>query len=83
MGKPSFVDRMIEHYVDENYHKKIDLIKKVKAWLEDEVNSYKQLQNSIDNGEKAEDVCDQPEVLFGRNECAEGLLNQIKKGENE
>ena len=58
-------------------------INKIKAWLEDEVNSYKQLQDSIDNGEKAEDVCDQPEVLFGRNECAEGLLNQIEKWENE
>jgi hypothetical protein len=59
------------------------LVNKIKAWLEDEVNSYKKLQDSIDNGEKAEDVCDQPEVLFGRNECAEGLLNQIKTWENE
>ena len=58
-------------------------IKKIKEYLEDEVNSYKQLQDSIDNGEKAEDVCDQPEVLFGRNECAEGILIQIKKWENE
>ena len=86
MDKPSKIDlyvNKLEERQREHYERKVMLIKKIKAWLEDEVNSYKQIQDSIDNGEKAEDVCDQPEVLFGRNECAEGLLNQIKTWENE
>jgi len=31
----------------------------------------------------AEDICDQPEIFLGRNECAEGLLNQIEEWENK
>jgi len=62
-------------------------INKIKAWLVSEVNSYTELQSEISNGQKqgcvAEDICDQPEVLFGRNECAEGLLEQIQKWEEE
>ena len=57
-------------------------INKIKSWLVSEVNSYTELQSEISNGQKAEDICDQPEVFFGRNECAESLLNQIEKWEN-
>lgn len=68
-------------------NKKVNVINKIKAWLVSEVNSYTELQSEISNGQKqgcvAEDVCDQPEVLFGRNECAEGLLEQIQKWEEE
>lgn len=58
-------------------------INKIKSWLVSEVNSYTELQSEISNGQKAEDICDQPEVFLGRNECAESLLNQIEKWENE
>lgn len=56
-------------------------IEKVKSWLVSEVNSYTKLQSEISNGQKAEDICDQPEVFFGRYECAESLLNQIEEWE--
>lgn len=58
-------------------------IEKIKSWLVSEVNSYTKLQSEISNGQKAEDICDQPEVFFGRNECAESLLNQIEEWENK
>lgn len=58
-------------------------INKIKSWLVSEVNSYTELQSEISNGQKAEDICDQPEVFFGRNECAESLLNQIEEWENK
>ena len=30
-----------------------------------------------------ENVCDEPQIFYGRNECAESLLNQIKKWEKK
>ena len=59
------------------------LVSKIKSWLVSEVNSYTELQSEISNGQKVEDICDQPEVFFGRNECAESLLNQIEEWEND
>ena len=66
-------------------NKKVNVINQIKAWLVSEVNSYTELQSEISNGLKqgcvVEDICDQPEIFFGRNECAEGLLEQIQKWE--
>lgn len=63
--------------------KKDALIVKIQNWLISEVNSYTELQAEISNGKNAEDICDQPEIFLGRNECAEGLLNQIEEWENK
>jgi len=54
------------------------LIDQIKAWLTEEVN----LQQPIIDGEEiltdgTDDICE------GRHECADGLLNQIEKWENE
>ena len=59
------------------------IIEQIKSNLVDEVNSYQELQNRMENGEKAIDICDQPEIFTGRNEYAEGLLNLIEKWEEE
>ena len=63
------------------------LIAKIKTWLEDEVITYEDIQERIyesdKNGEKAEDICDVPEVFYGRKECAESLLEQITKWEKD
>ena len=52
------------------------MINKIKAWLEDEIREFNETWDEnvdgYDNG-----------MLAGRAECAEGLLNEIKKWENE
>ena len=59
------------------------LINKINAWLVDECTSYDDLQKRIENGEKAEDICDNSEAFYYRKECAESLLEQIEKWEDE
>ena len=58
------------------------LIAKIKEWLQDEINTYQEIQTRISDGEEPENVCDAPEVFFGRSECAEGLLSQIEEWED-
>ena len=48
------------------------IISRIKSWLVDEVNTYQEIQTRISDGEEPENVCDAPEVYFGRSECAEG-----------
>jgi len=61
------------------------LLLNIEEWLENETMTYEDIQDRIHeadkNGEKAEDICDNPEVLYGRKECAESLLEQIEKWE--
>ena len=59
------------------------ILNKVEKWLKDEVNQYKRISKRIDEGEAPINVCDAPEIFFGRNECAEGLLSQIAKWRKE
>ena len=59
------------------------ILNKVEKWLKDEVNQYKRISKRIDEGEDPVNVCDAPEIFFGRNECAEGLLSQIAKWRKE
>ena len=59
------------------------ILNKVEKWLKDEVNQYKRISKRIDEGEDPLNVCDAPEIFFGRNECAEGLLSQIAKWRKE
>jgi hypothetical protein len=58
------------------------MVNKIKAWLEDEVRTNnKSTYDDYDH----EVVDDDSDVYLcrGRAECAEGLLNEIKKWENE
>ena len=49
-------------------------------WLEDEVENTNSMQSEIKKGEVWQNVTDRPDLISGRLECAESLLNQIKKG---
>ena len=59
------------------------LLNKINSWLVDECTSYDDLQKRIENGEKAEDICDNSEAFYYRKECAESLLEQIEKWEEK
>ena len=59
------------------------VLNKVVEWLVNEVETYKRIKERIDGGEDPVNVCDAPEIFFGRNECAEGLLSQIAKWRKE
>ena len=56
------------------------MVNKIKAWLEDEVKC--QGEHPWDNGDEMVDD-DGGDICVGRAECAEGLLNEIKKWENK
>lgn len=58
------------------------LIAKIKEWLQDEINTYQEIQSRISDGEEIENIADAPEVFFGRSECAEGLLSKIEEWED-
>ena len=58
------------------------LIAKIKEWLQDEINTYQEIQTRISDGEEIENIADAPEVFFGRSECAEGLLSRIEEWED-
>tara|TARA_R100001369_G_scaffold356_1_gene986 strand:+ start:327 stop:491 length:165 start_codon:yes stop_codon:yes gene_type:complete len=54
------------------------MVNKIKAWLEDEV------EPTDEQGELVEQYDESTsDIHRGRAECAEGLLNEIKKWENE
>jgi len=57
------------------------MVSKIKAWLEDEVRT----NNESTYDDYDSEVVDDSDVYLcrGRAECAEGLLNEIKKWENE
>ena len=57
------------------------LILHIKKWLQNECKAHDELVNRVENGEHAIDICDDPEVFYGRNECASCLLLQIEKWE--
>ena len=57
------------------------LILHIKKWLQNECKSYEELVKRVENGEHAIDICDDPEVFYGRNECASSLRLQIEKWE--
>ena len=55
---------------------------KIKQWLEDEVEYNLEVVEAHDNGEEfTSDGTD--DIILGRSECAESLLNQINKWESE
>tara|TARA_A100001515_G_scaffold98849_1_gene79747 strand:- start:41 stop:235 length:195 start_codon:yes stop_codon:yes gene_type:complete len=58
-----------------------DLIDKVVQWLEAEVYNCAEIVEAIDNNQVISDGTD--DIIYGRSECAESLLNQIKKWNGE
>jgi len=56
-------------------------INKIKKWLKDEIKHNEEIVNAKDN--KLEEVCSDgtDDIIYGRSECAECLLDQIKKWE--
>ena len=61
----------------------LDLMNKVVKWLENEVCEGAEIVEAKHNGneEVTSDATD--DIIYGRAECAESLLNQIKKWNNE
>ena len=81
MEESEGVLRMNEDYIQEERAKVIrqsDIMNKVKEWLRDEVEQYKEYEDDIGDVDSFDDG-----ILEGRHECAECLLEQIDKWENE
>ena len=59
------------------------ILNKVKQWLKEEVKDNQDVADAKDN--KEAEICSDgtDDIIYGRHECAEGLLNQIKKWEEE
>ena len=59
------------------------VLNKVKKWLKEEVKDNQDVVDAKDN--KEAEICSDgtDDIIYGRHECAEGLLNQIKKWEDE
>ena len=59
------------------------VLNKVKSWLEEEVKDNQDVADAKDDKEEAITSDGTDDIIYGRHECAEGLLNQIKKWEKE
>ena len=59
------------------------ILNKVKQWLKEEVKDNQDVADAKDN--KEAEICSDgtDDIIYGRHECSEGLLNQIKKWEEE
>ena len=59
------------------------ILNKVKQWLKEEVKDNQDVADAKDN--KEAEICSDgtDDIIYGRHECAEGLLNKIKKWEEE
>ena len=59
------------------------ILNKVKKWLKEEVKDNQDVADAKDN--KEAEICSDgtDDIIYGRHECAEGLLNQIKGWEEE
>ena len=59
------------------------ILNKVKKWLKEEVKDNQDVADAKDN--KEAEICSDgtDDIIYGRHEWAEGLLNQIKKWEEE
>ena len=57
-----------------------NILLKIKQWLEDEIEYNREVVEAQDNGEEfTSDGTD--DIILGRSECAESLLDQINKWE--
>ena len=59
------------------------VLKKVKEWLEEEIEMNQDVADAKDNKQDYITSDGTDDIIYGRHECAEGLLEQIEKWENE
>jgi len=59
------------------------LINKIKAWLTSEVVDNQDVVDAEENGDDYVTSDGTDDIIIGRHECAEGLLNQIEEWENK
>ena len=84
MEKEHDINRFMDKLERRNHEvvkKKFELIKKIKAYLEEEVRTNDKYTYDDYDHEVVDDL--HVYLCRGRAECAEGLLNEIKKWENE
>jgi len=59
------------------------VLKKVKEWLQEEVGMNQDVADAKDNKQDYITSDGTDDIIYGRHECAEGLLEQIQQWENE
>ena len=70
------------HFLQMRLKNQISLVNKIKKWLNDEVEGNLEVVEAYDNNEEfTSDGTD--EIIVGRSECAEGLLNYINDEEKK
>lgn len=60
-----------------------EVLKKVKEWLEEEIEMNQDVADAKDNKQDYITSDGTDDIIYGRHECAWGLLENIKKWENE
>ena len=60
-----------------------EVLKKVKEWLEEEIEMNQDVADAKDNKQDYITSDGTDDIIYGRHECAWGLLEQIKQWENE
>ncbi len=59
------------------------VLKKVKEWLQEEVGMNQDVADAKDNKQDYITSDGTDDIIYGRHECAEGLLELIEQWENE
>ena len=60
-----------------------EVLKKVKEWLEEEIEMNQDVAEAKDNKQDYITSDGTDDIIYGRHECAWGLLENIKKWEDE
>ena len=59
------------------------ILNKVKEWLKEEIKMNQDVADAKDNKQDYITSDGTDDIIYGRHECAEGLLQQIEKWEND
>ena len=59
------------------------ILNKVKEWLKEEIEMKQDVADAKDNKQDYITSDGTDDIIYGRHECAEGLLQQIEKWEND
>jgi hypothetical protein len=59
------------------------ILNKVKEWLKEEIEMNQDVADAKDNKQDYITSDGTDDIIYGRHECAEGLLEQIEKWEND
>jgi len=65
------------------FDRQLKLIEQIKAWLVNEVNDQQDVVDAKENKEDYVTSDGTDDIIIGRHECAECLLGQIEKWEDE